>query len=280
MVGKASNKVLLHKLNLKFTKVIALHFINALCAHLQNYQLTHFASTRWGQNLHSLKDKYTGKRCFIIGNGPSLRPEDLDKLVNEYTFAFNRIYYIFDQTPWRPTFYCTQDAKIARASAEKIQKEISTSYVFAPINLKWYENVDINSDYFFSPKQAGEEVPEFSEDIPSRIGVGNTVAYTAMQLAVYMGFREIYLIGVDHSFHTYQDQSGNIITDSTAKDYFCAEYNQDKDRLFIPKLDLSTLSYLAAQEYAQTHPVKIYNATRGGKLEVFPRVDFDSLFTE
>lgn len=278
MVGKASNKVLLHKLNLKFTKVIALHFINALCAHWQNYQLTHFASTRWGQNLHSLKDKYTGKRCFIIGNGPSLRPEDLDKLVNEYTFAFNRIYYIFDQTPWRPTFYCTQDAKIARASAEKIQKEISTSYVFAPINLKWYENVDINSDYFFSPKQAGEEVPEFSEDIPSRIGVGNTVAYTAMQLAVYMGFREIYLIGVDHSFHTYQDQSGNIITDSTAKDYFCAEYNQDKDQLFIPKLDLSTLSYLAAQEYAQTHPVKIYNATRGGKLEVFPRVDFDELF--
>lgn len=278
MAGKASNKVLLHKLNLEFTKVIALHFINALCAHWKNHQLTHFASTRWGQNLHSLKDKYTGKRCFIIGNGPSLRPEDLDKLVDEYTFAFNRIYYIFDQTAWRPTFYCTQDAKIAQSSAKEIKEKIDTPYLFAPINLKWYEDVDIDTDYFFSPKLAGENVPEFSENIPSHIDVGNTVAYTAMQLAVYMGFSEIYLLGVDHSFQTYQDKDGNVIVDPNAKDYFCDQYNQDKDKLFVPKLDVSTLSYMAAQRYAEIHHVAIYNTTRGGKLEVFPRIDFDSLF--
>ena len=204
----------------------------------------------------------------------------MEKLVNEYTFAFNRIYYIFDQTAWRPTFYCTQDAKIAKASAVEIREKITTPYLFAPINLKWYEDVDISSDYFFSPKQAGEQVPEFSEDIPRYIGVGNTVAYTAMQLAVYMGFSKIYLLGVDHSFQTYQDKDGNIIVDPNAKDYFCDQYNQDKDQLFIPKLDISTLSYMAAQAYAESHPVTIYNATRGGKLEVFPRVDFDFLFTE
>lgn len=254
--------------------------MNALCARWKNYQLAHFEATRWGKNLKKLQGKYCGKRCFIIGNGPSLTAKDLNRLRDEYTFAFNRIYYIFDQTAWRPTFYCTQDAKIAKASAVEIREKITTPYLFAPINLKWYEDVDISSDYFFSPKQAGEQVPEFSEDIPRYIGVGNTVAYTAMQLAVYMGFSKIYLLGVDHSFQTYQDKDGNIIVDPNAKDYFCGQYNQDKDQLFIPKLDISTLSYMAAQAYAESHPVTIYNATRGGKLEVFPRVDFDFLFTE
>ena len=257
-----------------------MHIFQSLNARWRNYQLTHFAHTKWGQNLHNLKNVYAGKRCFIIGNGPSLRAEDLERLKNEYTFAFNRIYYIFDQTSWRPTFYCTQDAKIAQASVDEVREKVSTPYIFAPINLKWYEGVDLESGYFFSPRQAGEDVPEFSENIPDHIGVGNTVAYTAIQLAAYMGFTEIYLLGVDHSFRTYQDKNGTVITDIGAKDYFCEQYNQDKDRLFIPRLDVSTLSYMAAQAYAENHPVTIYNATRGGKLEVFPRVEFDSLFDE
>lgn len=254
--------------------------LSSIHSRWKSYQLRHFETTKWGCNLKALHKKFDGERCFIIGNGSSLRAEDLEKLKKEYTFAFNRIYYIFDQTSWRPTFYCTQDAKIAQASVDEIREKINTPYIFAPINLKWYEGVDLESDYFFSPRQAGENVPEFSENIPDHIGVGNTVAYTAIQLAAYMGFAEIYLLGVDHSFRTYQDKNGTVITDPSAKDYFCEQYNQGKDRLYIPRLDVSTLSYMAAQAYAENHPVTIYNATRGGKLEVFPRVDFDSLFTK
>ena len=51
-----------------------------------------------------------------------------------------------------------------------------------------------------------------------------------------------------------------------------------KDQLYIPNTDQSTLTFLAAKRYADAHGIKIYNATRGGKLEVFPRVEFDSLF--
>ena len=254
------------------------HIFRSIKARWRNYCFTHFGLTKWGKNLQSLEGKHSGKRCFIIGNGPSLTAEDLNKLKSEYTFAFNRIYYIFDQTDWRPTFYCTQDNKIAKTSVENIKKYIHTPYIFAPINFKWYEDISLETEYFFKPKWAGETVPEFSEDIAQCIGTGNTVAFTAMQIAAYMGFTEIYLLGVDHSFQTYQDKDGNIVVDPNAKDYFCDQYNQDKDQLFVPKLDISTLSYMAARQYSESHRVKIYNATRGGKLEVFPRVDFDSLF--
>lgn len=253
--------------------------LKSIDARRKNYYLHHFEKSKYGKNLKMLNEKYTGKRCFIIGNGPSLRAEDLDLLVNEYSFAFNRIYYMFDKTEWRPTFYCTQDEKIVRNSLMEIKNNIKTPYIFAPINLYWYYGLDLNTNYYFCPKQtqSDDEVPVFSEDISHEIGVGNTVAFTAMQLAAYMGFSEIYLLGIDHSFHISQDKKGNIVVDPNTKDYFCDEYNQDKEKLFIPKLDVSILSYQAAQKYAEFHENKIYNATRGGKLEVFPRVDYDSL---
>lgn len=247
-------------------------------ARVYKYRLNHFDKTEWGNNLKKLKNKYEGKRCFIIGNGPSLQSTDLDRLQNEYTFAFNRIYYIFGQTSWRPTFYCTQDEKIIENSAVEILQNIDTEYLFLPATANWYKNAGIQTNYLFAPKYVQDGPIGFSEDIPSGIFVGNTVVYTAIQLAYYMGFTEIYLIGVDHNFSVYQDKDGEIHRDNSVKDYFCSEYNVDKDKLDIPTLDKSTLDYRTARKFSEEHDFKIYNATRGGKLEVFERVDIEDLF--
>ena len=118
----------------------------------------------------------------------------------------------------------------------------------------------------------------FSDNIAKYVVNSKTVVFTAIQFAVYMGMKEIYLMGVDHHFHTSINSQGEIVVDPTAKDYFSDDYNRDRENLYIPNTDLSTLTYVAAKEYADTHGIEIYNATRGGKLEVFPRVDFDFLF--
>lgn len=102
--------------------------------------------------------------------------------------------------------------------------------------------------------------------------------YTAVQIAVYMGFSEIYFIGVDHHFHTSINNKGEIVVDNTVKDYFSDKYNTDKDNLYIPNTEKSTLIYVAMKKHCDERNIKVFNATRGGKLEVFPRVDFDSLF--
>lgn len=204
-------------------------------ARKKNFMLRHFEYTKYGKNLSQLNQIYKDQRCFIIGNGPSLNPKDLDMLVDEYTFAFNRIFYIFNQTQWRPTFYCTQDEKIIENSIPDILSLIKTKYVFVPINLKWYANINLKTQFYFCPKQAKIETgyPLFSENIAHEIGVGSTVAFTAMQIAVYMGFSKIYLLGVDHNFYKSKDNNGNIIIDPTAKDYFCPQYNNDKNDLWI-----------------------------------------------
>lgn len=235
-----------------------------------------------GQNgdiLKSFKHKYKGQRCFIIGNGPSLNIDDLNKLKGEITFAFNRIYYIFDKTDWRPSYYFTEDIKIIKQSLDEINN-LNLDYIFTPDIINFDYNMKIKNAIYF--KQVMEEfkdtLPQFSDEFFEQSYWGGTVAYTAMQMAVYMGFKEIYLIGVDHSFRVSQDSNGNIKVDNSVKDYFCGNYNSDKDELYIPNLDNSTKAYMAARKYCDEHDVTIYNATRGGKLEVFERVDFDKLF--
>ena len=228
-----------------------------------------------------MKDIHRGNRCFIIGNGPSLTAEDLTTLSDhgEITFAFNRIYHIFDQTEWRPTYYISQDGKMLKGCADEVNR-LDANIKFVPAELEWYEGIHIINAHLFhiSNEEINENVPAFSENIANHICNSKTVVYTAIQIAVYMGIREIYLIGVDHHFHTSMNAKGEIVVDPAAKDYFSDKYNSDKDQLYIPNTDVSTLTFVAAKQYADAHSIRIYNATRGGKLEVFERVDFDSVF--
>lgn len=255
--------------------------VKSIEARYLTYKAAHFSSFPEGRALAALKGIHAGKRCFIIGNGPSLRAADLDTLEQsgEITFAFNRIFHIFDQTAWRPTYYISQDGKMLAGSVEEV-KRIEAEIKFIPAELAWYEGIRIPGAQLFHivNEELAENVPAFSENIAQKICNSKTVVYTAIQIAVYMGIREIYLIGVDHHFHTSMNEKGEIVVDPTAKDYFSENYNRDKDQLYIPNTDVSTKTFYAARQYADTHGVRICNATRGGKLEVFERVDFDSLF--
>lgn len=256
-----------------------MNIINSIDARVKNHYIKHFENTKYGKELRKLKDKFLGERCFIVGNGPSLKISDLDKLKDEYTFAFNRIYYVFNDTDWRPTFYCIQDDKMIMNSIDKIKTCIKTRYIFAPIDFKFFYNINLNTSYYFCQRR-NTDISNiyFSESIDKGISVCNTVTYTAIQLAVYMGFTNIYLIGIDHCFNKVIDSNGNI-TKRNINNYFCEEYDKDKDDLYIPNLDLSTKAYERALSYTKLHPsIKILNATRGGELEVFNRESFDSLF--
>ena len=111
--------------------------------------------------------------------------------------------------------------------------------------------------------------PFFSNDISKAVGGSGTVTCTALQFAAYMGFKKIYLIGVDHNFSTYKNDKGEIITDSTVKDYFTEEYNKDKAELYIPNVDASTRSYIIMKNYCDKHNIEVYNATRKEEEKLF-----------
>lgn len=238
------------------------------------------------EQLRSLKDTHCGERCFIIGNGSSLRAEDLDKLKNEFTFAANRIYQIFDKTSWRPDVYMAVDGDFINANLqdacqtpcktrlllydvpERILGQATDRPIFIWLYPKKYE---IKSAPFWAEKTA--EIPE---DISLGFSDGRTVTFDAIQLAIYMGFREIYLLGIDFNYARVLDESGHYQVREGVTDYFSNKTYQTS-RLVIGPV---SHAYAAARQYCDTHGIIIRNATRGGKLEAFERVDFDMLFND
>jgi len=154
---------------------------------------------------------------------------------------------------------------------------------FIPIQLKWWHNIQIDQAYFFNIAGQNAEFCEtfqFSDDISAEIFNSSTGMYTAAQIAAYMGFSKIYLLGVDHHFRISQNNRGEIIVDNSTKDYFSEKYNEDKANLYIPNTEQSTLTYLAMQYHCEKRQIQVFNATRGGKLEVFPRVDFETVMDQ
>ena len=248
---------------------------------IQPWQQRHFEKTAYGKQIASFKNLHVGQRCFIVANGPSLRPEDLDLLHErgEITFGMNRIYKLFDQTAWRPTYYVCEDELIAQSQQTQIN-EIEAKAKFIPIELKWWHHVSIeNACYFHLNYNERDRYPlSFSTDIAHQLDCRGTVTFSCMQLAAYMGFSEIYLLGVDHNYQKTIDLNGNVVVDPNAKDYFCEGYDADIKDVVVHDMGNNTRAYMDAKKYCDaTGCTTIYNATRGGKLEVFKRVNFDEL---
>ncbi len=239
---------------------------------------------------YSLKIKklyniHNGEKCFVIGNGPSLNLQDLEKInkSNIKTFASNYIFKCFDKTDWRPDYYFFIDGTGIR---ETFEDKHMAKFVFENCRKIFIRN-NSNLSFTFDNKGSSEVFPmnyifsnteeniDFSDDCSEQVYIGYTVTYAMLQFAVYMGFKEIYLLGMDHSFSKEITEDGSIKEDNSVKNH--SDILDNYKIWNAANLIKNTLAYEAAQNYADKMGIKIYNATRGGKLEVFKRVNFDSL---
>jgi hypothetical protein len=233
-----------------------------------------------GKQLKALKNIHEGERCFIIGNGPSLKIQDIEKLKNEFSFAANKIFVAFEETDWRPTYYCIQDFEMILSEMETLKKtELNHKFIAGNslISKKIYLNDWIY--FFLNTNPFYPNYPGFSEDISKQIFGGWTITYAEIQLAVYMGFKEIYLLGIDFNYAKSINNKG-VISVNENPSYFSDKYMDNKEfgkQFNYPNLENSFLAYKAAEQYTKQNGIKIYNATRGGKLEVFERINFDNL---
>lgn len=228
----------------------------------------------------AFKDMYTNRRCFIIGNGPSLQLEDLEHLHNEVTMGCNGLIKVLAYTKWRPTCFFFEDSIFVQENI-KNESELehvlsSCEYGFTSFRRNLYTKYGTKYDNMYYLYVGGKkEEMQFSDDICKEVYTAGTTLYTMMQVAVYMGIREIYLLGVDFSFGKVIDSEGKITINPGIKNHMKL---MDEVTQGVYTTDLILEGYKFAKEYAERHGIKIYNATRGGKLEVFERVNFDELF--
>ena len=224
-------------------------------------------------SLSSYRDLHQGERCFIIGNGPSLNKMDLSLIRDEYTFGMNRIYLLFPALGFQTSYYLSVNSLVIEQIADDIRALQMPRFITWRAR-QWFSRQDdilfIDTDY--------TRPATFSQDITGRIFEGSTVTYIALQLAYYMGFTEVILIGVDHNFATKGLPNVTMLSEGDDPNHFSAEYFGKGFRWQLPDLEASERAYKLAEAAYGASGRTILDATVGGKLKVFPKVKYGSLF--
>lgn len=224
--------------------------------------------------LSKFENCHQGQDCFIIGNGPSLNEMDLEPLQDYYTFGLNKIYLMADQgIDLNLSYLVSDNPLVIEQSAdvfESMECKLFLSYESSREHVRPLDHI-----HFLSTGGGTNGAPyTFNRDIRSKIHTGHTVTYIAMQVAFFMGFKRVFLVGVDHSF----DFEGNPNQKKHMKgkdpNHFHPDYFRGND-WHLPDLEASELSYHLARFFYRRDGRQILDATVGGELDIYPKISYE-----
>lgn len=231
-------------------------------------------------SIASYKNLHRGERCFILGTGPSLSQVDPELLRNEITFGMN--FLCKAKSGFSPTYYVAEDPRILEYCAEDIAA-ISQGAVFLPNYAKRLVPANNNQVYLNCSRCDSEkaELPFFGIDAEKRIWLAGTAGYMALQLALYMGFSRVYLLGFDHDYQipasSLLSVDNEIIYQEEDKNHFPpASFPQDHSWR-LPRLDRLDLAYEQAAYVYGKKGSEIVNCTPHSKLDVFPKSQLEEV---
>lgn len=240
---------------------------------------------------------HKGQRCFILATGPSINKQDLTGLQKEFCIAVGSFYLHKDvnvinplyhvESPIHPPFGIDSVAKITDAYNKYYTNKTIFFMGHSPYKYAFYnalkshsifeKTLNINFLNYAGGIHLDENNYKDSKywDITKTLFACRTVVYSAIQVAAYMGFKEIYLLGCDHDYlsnyltgykdhHFYKDEEGV----SGVADYLSA-FTLEK---WFEEYYYRWKQYRLMGDYLEAKGCKIYNATDGGMLDVFPRV--------
>lgn len=219
--------------------------------------------------LEKFRDIHKGEDCFIIGNGPSLNKMDLSLLNDYYTFGLNKIFLLFERMNFKTEYHvCVNKYVIEQCSREFLEMKCPSfiSYKNRTPLMEGSDKVffvgDIHSKW------------RFFEDITRGLSQGSTVTYAAMQIAFFMGFRRVFLIGVDHNFGQQGTPHKVEVLKGDDTSHFDPGYFKGM-KWQLPDLVGSEKAYSLAKKHYEADNRFIFDATVDGKLNIFAKIKFE-----
>jgi len=203
---------------------------------------------------------------------------DLDRLEGEVSIGCNAFFLGYERWKVRPTFYTVEDRLVAADRGGAISALENTRRV-VPLDL--IDNVGGLDTTYVNFHREYWSFPRMTRNFAKRAYWGGTVTYFNIQLALHIGASEIILIGLDHSYRTGWKiaKDGGIWTSQEAdQNHFDPRYFGPGFKWHDPKVERMELGYSEALRECTRRGVKIWNATAGGHLEVFPRREFAEFF--
>jgi len=196
---------------------------------------------------------------------------------DEVTIGSNGIFLLFPEVGFRTTFVTVEDRVFAEDRAHELNALHGTMKLF-PHDLAYCITADDDTLYL-DFRRSYPAFPQFSDDLSRQAFWGVTVTFLNLQLAWYLGCAPVYLIGFDHEYKTQAStSSGPVVSTSPDESHFHPGYIGPGYRSYPPMLERMEMSYRAAKTFLEERGVAVYNATAGGKLDVYPRVSYFDLF--
>jgi len=239
-------------------------------------------------DIKHLKGIGKGKRIFLVGNGPSLNDMNLDLLENEDSIAMNRIELIYPKTKWRPSYYifCSSNCTDRRwgkgwsKSVVKASKEPKTTPLIwnrykGDIEKNASESLDESTIFLksFSENKVGNDNC-FSTDAEKRLDKSGTSMNVALQLAYYMEYDEVYLIGIDSNWKTLADSKKN---DKGDENHFHPDYHASIGNGEHEFWRMNT-THKTARKFYDKRGTKIMNAGINSAIDAYEKIEFENLF--
>ena len=223
------------------------------------------------QKLVRLKDKHKGETGFIVGTGPSLKHSKLSLLENKPSIGLNRLYLGFEYFNFRPTYMaCVNDVLLSQNAKD-------FAALPTPLFASWQSRKSLNGakNPIYLRTVAGTD---FYDDPLDKIPVGSTVTYVALQLAHWMGFEKVVLLGIDHRYElcAHEQQAGAhqiVRREREDTNHFHSEYVDKGDHWQLPDLASSEVAYRHARTIFERDGRKIVDATVDGALDIFEKVN-------
>ncbi|MEM6283384.1 MAG: hypothetical protein AAF787_14410 [Chloroflexota bacterium] len=220
--------------------------------------------------LAAYHNRHAGENCVIMGNGPGLRHMDFTVFADCVTFGTNRIYLLFDEIPFQPTYYVAANKyMLAQFAADVLALEMPR---FIPYYASPYLDADPDMLYMDVLPDTG-----FATNITQGVWTGVTVTYMALQLAYYMGFARVYLVGVDHRYSTQGRPHQLVQAQSDDTNHFHHNYVGRGTYWQLPDLAGSEENYRVAKAAFEHDGRDILDATINGALDVFPKADYRTI---
>jgi len=273
-------KLLLKNMNLIFklkSTIISFRFRNDL---KQNKKI---------QNIH--KDE---SYCFIIGAGPSLKNIDTSKLENEIILGMNAVYLNESVRKVPKKYWIIIDYFFMHPlpidAIKAIEDGVGEAVYFLPVQAKaickkynLFQNKKVY--YFFFSDFASDyrKITDEQLDLSSVILKPRGSTETAIICAYYLGFKKIYLLGVDSDWFAHKSADGNHFYVETSNKHSIddkitdwIDHTKMESKLFYGYVLYK--SYRLLWLSLRSRGIEVYNASGGGLLDVFPIVDYDKIF--
>lgn len=237
---------------------------------------------RAGRALDKLRGAFKGERCFVIGNGPSLNKQNLPQLESEFTIGSNYIYMNKEKMGFYPTIIAFANYLVIKQRMDEIMG-LEEPIKALPFYL--YDEIGESNNGISAPKNSmiinmQHQTPNFSTDASSYTSTQSTVTYVNLQLAHYLGFDRVYLIGVDNRYiQPKHGKEGTVLTqEEDDPNHFTPNYFKGLKWQKGDEEKMESL-YVRAKTAFEERGSKVMDCTHEGALTVFEKQDLDTVIS-